>query len=285
MDFNKKNLLGFAVKCNFSSIYRSLSLLRRFQLYAVLLFLLLPFSTSFAQEASLSGSVITIPVVAVGDTFYKVELTIIPGTDPIQFDVTGGEPISVASSEGATTLSGITLSIPALRVGADTYNLQLSLVNSSPFQFELVNFGLNESNVASEEIRQLALELFELELETDVVQFRCIACHVDGGLARDTNLIFERNHVASSLNNFDTFASFLETTDDGANYILSKVNGGNHVGGIQLAQGSSDYNVLAEFLDTLERSNDIGASTVYANDFFIGVTLGSPEETLREPPL
>ena len=81
---------------------------------------------------------------------------------------------------------------------------------------------------------------FDNSIEKQIIQARCIACHVDGGLARSSGLIFERSNNASSLNNFSALADFIRK--NGSDYLLEKVSGGNgHVGGVQLSIDSSEY--------------------------------------------
>lgn len=81
----------------------------RFSQYLLLFVFLSISGFSQAEEASLNGTVITIPVVVVGDAFYRIELSLTPGTDPVEFDLIGGEEITGASAIGASTLIGTTL--------------------------------------------------------------------------------------------------------------------------------------------------------------------------------
>jgi len=127
----------------------------------------------------------------------------------------------------------------------------------------------------------IALELFESNLATPVIQSRCIACHVEGGIGRSTGLVFQRETTASTLNNFNVFDSFLDTRDDALAYILSKASGTNHTGGIQLPKGGADYNNLQEFLATLTDSAGSNSSPSNSGDFFSAVTLQSNVATLR----
>jgi hypothetical protein len=223
-----------------------------------------------AEDASLSGTVISIPVVLVGDAFYRVELTLIAGADPVAFNLTGGELITGASSDGASALAGATLTIPAIQVGELNYRIELDLINQSPITFQLSGISVNAASVDPD---ATALELFTSNLAIPVVQNRCIACHVEGGIGRATGLVFQRENTASTLNNFNVFDSFLDTRDDGLNYILSKASGNDHTGGIQLARGGADYNNLQDFLATLGDSIESSTGPSPGEDFFAAVTL------------
>ena len=87
------------------------------------------------------------------------------------------------------------------------------------------------------------------------MQGRCINCHISGGVAGNTSLLFttaagDSGHEA---NNFSTFETYVTTVQDGAALILSKVRGVAH-GGAQLASGSDDFVALSAFLDLLDSS-------------------------------
>ncbi|MCH8257971.1 MAG: hypothetical protein IIA75_08760, partial [Proteobacteria bacterium] len=83
-----------------------------FALHVFMLFALLAANNSFAQQASLTGNLLTLPVVAIADQAFRVELSIIDGTDPLQLALVSGVEISAADTSGASTFDGVTLSIP-----------------------------------------------------------------------------------------------------------------------------------------------------------------------------
>jgi|AP95_1055475.scaffolds.fasta_scaffold00033_24 hypothetical protein len=145
------------------------------RLLIVAIWLLVGYSTSsLAQQASISGNVINLPVVVVGEQFYQVELTIVANTSPLEFNLTGGVEIFDANSAGASTFAGTTLSIPSLAVGDVSYWVDLALISDSPIRFRLANAGVNEPETVSAEARQL----FETTISPNIVQSRCIACHL-----------------------------------------------------------------------------------------------------------
>ena len=124
------------------------------------------------------------------------------------------------------------------------------------------------------------LTFYSDNIENALVQKRCIACHVAGGLAKDSRLTYERSSSTSTVDNFNTLKSLINSQPDPVNYVLTKVTGGNnHGGGAQLSQGSSDYNALSGFLQLVTGSSSITLSD--AGTFFDGVTLQSRIDTLR----
>ena len=132
-----------------------------------------------------------------------------------------------------------------------------------------------------------AKEFFTSAIETPVVQTKCILCHVEGGLARDTALVFSKPGVASALNNYGVFKALFDSNPDATEYILSKVSGGNgHTGGVQLVAGGQQYSDMQQFLALLgssEQSNGGGQSQ--ALSFFSGVSSESRADTLRRAAL
>jgi len=100
-----------------------------------------------------------------------------------------------------------------------------------------------------------ALSLYQSDIEEGIVQTKCIACHVTGGVARDSKLIFTRPNDLSSENNFNTFKNLLIEKNDFGKHVLNKVAGGNsHGGGAQISSGSNEYSIFSDFIETLASS-------------------------------
>ena len=112
-----------------------------YSLYVFMLFALLAADNSIAQQASLSGNVLTLPVVAIGNQAFRVELSIIDGTDPLQLAVVSGEELTGADTSGASTFDGVTLSIPAIAVGETIFFANFTLLSDDPFTFVLASAG------------------------------------------------------------------------------------------------------------------------------------------------
>ncbi len=228
-----------------------------------------------AEEASFAGSVLSIPVVVVGNSTYSVELTLVAGSEPIEFLLTGASEIFDVSTLGASNFAGETLSIPSLTVEGVSYWVDLQLTGSEPITFGLAGFGQNTGSTQQEAD---ALLLFESTISPNLVQATCIECHIAGGLARDSILRFVNPKTASELNNFEAFRQLLEIQENGVEYILSKVRGKNHGGGVQLIEGSQSYQDLVDFLALL---NNVVEATNQGSSFFGGSILQSNVDTLR----
>ena len=99
-----------------------------------------------------------------------------------------------------------------------------------------------------------ALTIYKTELEDKLIQARCAACHVIGGLARNSALQFQRSMTGSALNNLSMLQSYMEIGGNSAETLLTKATGGNsHTGGQQISVGDDDYNTLSQVLALLEQ--------------------------------
>ena len=152
---------------------------------------------------------------------------------------------------------------------------------------------VTESDVLPDDTTSVAAETFEAELESAVVQAKCILCHVEGGLARNSSLQFQRTNTASALNNFASLSAYVD--EKGAELLLSKITGGDgHAGGMQLSQDSEGYEAFERVIAAI---NELENPTYYAFNgssegpsarqasFLTEVTLEPRESTLRRATL
>ena len=157
------------------------------------------------------------------------------------------------------------------------------------FTPEPAQLAISKSDSLPDDTSSQAAETFEAELETAVVQGKCVLCHVEGGLARNSALQFQRTNVASALNNFASLSAYIK--EKGQDLLLAKISGGEgHAGGMQLSQDSEGY---AAFERVLSEINEFDNPTYYAfsgssdgasarqASFLTEVTLESREATLR----
>ena len=82
------------------------------------------------------------------------------------------------------------------------------------------------------------------------VTSKCIDCHIDGGRAGYTGLLFTN----SAPGNHDVFNDFVNSPSLGAraNTVLEKIRGAaGHGGGVQVAQGSSEYEKFEQYMELL----------------------------------
>ena len=161
------------------------------------------------------------------------------------------------------------------------------------FTPEPAQIAVAESDVLPDETKSQAAMTFDTEVEDSIVQARCIACHVEGGLARNSALQFQRTNTASSLNNFGALSAYIDTK--GSELFLAKIAGEQgHVGGEQLARDSRGYasfqKLIAELTDSAEATSYVFSSTTDSPSprrasFLSEVTLEPREATLRRAAL
>jgi len=153
--------------------------------------------------------------------------------------------------------------------------LNLNFVNGETF----FNFSCYEnSNNTSEVTGQ---EFFNSNLSDQVVQGVCADCHIEGGLAAASALVYAPSStLGHETINFNLLQSYIDTDLDLANTILQKVRGIDHGGGVQLDMESDDYQSLVAFLGLI--GGNIGTTNASSlGEFWQGVSMASPEETLR----
>ena len=112
--------------------------------------------------------------------------------------------------------------------------------------------NLSTSPRRSAEPTDPVAEAFQF-LASPTVQSQCVNCHVQGGASGDTRLVFVQDTDPDHLTtNRQAFRSMLAAVDDGADYLLDKVQGISHGGSAQAAAGTSEFDDLARFLAILE---------------------------------
>lgn len=103
-------------------------------------------SSTHAQEATLNGDIIAIPVLEAGDSYYSVELTIVTGVSTIDLALTAATELENPNSEGASTfdLSTFELCVPSIEVDGDYYWGRFLLVSEAPVIFRFTGAELVE---------------------------------------------------------------------------------------------------------------------------------------------
>ena len=225
-------------------------------------------------DAYIVGDIIKIPLLVVGESQYRLDLQLIPDTNPVELKLIAADDITSLSltSEGASTFSENLLTIPKLSAGSISYRIELSLVSVDP----LVILRLSRAEElapapastpapapastpapapapapATVTSREKALTLYEESISSSIVQSKCVRCHVQGGSAGGSSLRFLRGTGDSVSANIAMFEALLNSRSNGKQYILGKVSGNGHGGGMQLPIGSAGYASLSEFLSLL----------------------------------
>ena len=95
-------------------------------------------------------------------------------------------------------------------------------------------------------------------LASPIVQSKCVNCHVSGGVSGNSRLVFvtdaDPDHLAKNLEAIKGLVDTVnDATGDGADYILAMIRGGlGHGGGVQVAEGTDEYDDMERFLGVLE---------------------------------
>lgn len=248
---------------------------------------------SLAPQASHHGLKARIyTLIATGDKYFKLEKDgsfspwdgTIEGLTPFAFEqnLASAEPFTLI--DGNMAEPGNYLFFAAYGVDSETRLI---------FTPEPAQLTISAADSTPDEISLQASERFDAELENAVVQTKCILCHAEGGLARNSALQFQRTNTASSLNNFASLSAYIE--EKGAELLLSKVSGGEgHAGGMQLERGSESFKALeaiAAAINTLDNPTyySFGGSSDDASarqaSFLTEVILEPRQQTLRRATL
>ena len=134
---------------------------------------------------------------------------------------------------------------------------------------------------------ETAAEVFRAHISGPIVQSRCIKCHVEGGVSGHTRLVFvkPRDTVLHEVFNLRTFEDFLASVKDagGGSYILNKIQGVAHGGGVQVPVGSAEFANMQRFLGLL--GEQIASESLMPETLFDTVVMASPRKTLRRAAL
>lgn len=148
--------------------------------------------------------------------------------------------------------------------------LNLNFVNDETF----FNFSCYERNEDS----LTAREYYEANVEP-VIQSRCIICHIDGGVATATPLIYAPSDVSDGVDlNYELIGAYVAEEETRAQTLLDKARGVNHGGGPQLSSDSEEFQFLSTFLDMLGAETDSSSSV---GSYWEGVSLLPASQTLR----
>jgi len=206
-------------------------------------------STIMAQPATFIDNVLNIPKATVGQKAYSLDLGLSVNGANYDFGVLAASEVPFNGTAGASVFDGQILRVPSLAVGSVDYTLDLKLISSDPIIFRLATYSIVEPRVQSK--LEQATALYKESIDPQTVQMRCVVCHVQGGLAGGTDLLFTRSSSTSITTNFGIFSQFLDSRDSRRTKLLNKVRGIGHGGGVQLTEGSVGYTQFEKFLKLL----------------------------------
>ena len=125
-----------------------------------------------------------------------------------------------------------------------------------------------------------AEDVFRAHISGPVVQAKCIACHVEGGVSGHTRLVFVPSSTPDHASrNLAVFRGFLNTVEGAADLILNKIQGVAHGGGVQVAMGSPEFAHMQRFLALL--GEDVATGTLTPQTLFDTVKMAPVRKTLR----
>ena len=133
-----------------------------------------------------------------------------------------------------------------------------------------------------------AEEIFQDRISGPIVQSRCVTCHVQGGVSSHTRLVLARASDANHETlNLQTFKALLNAVADegGANYILNKIQGVSHGGGVQVPAGSADFVSMEWFLRQLGGDTGSVTAALTPKTLFDNVRMAPDWKTLRRAAL
>ena len=131
-------------------------------------------------------------------------------------------------------------------------------------------------------------EVFRQHISRPVVQTKCISCHVVNGASGYTRLVFVRStdtpdHEAQNLAVFESFLAAV-ANEGGGSYVLNKIQGVGHGGGVQVSPGTQEFAHMQRFLRLLGEEVAPPAP-VTVKTLFDTVLMASPRKTLRRAAL
>lgn len=142
--------------------------------------------------------------------------------------------------------------------------------------------GGMEEEVADAEINAAAF--YAANVESPLVQDRCVVCHVENGLSGNTDLVFVAGDAQATVNQ-SVIEAYVDQTQSRATLLLNKVRGAeNHGGGAVFPATSQAYQDLETFLALLTDSDTSSGETA-AGGFFANLTMAGTEQTLRRAAL
>ncbi|PCI76356.1 MAG: hypothetical protein COB20_10835 [SAR86 cluster bacterium] len=109
----------------------------------------------FAQRPSLHEGVLTLPYVVSNETAYSAELSLIPASDPVRFELIASQPLALNASLDGSTFADNRLFVTDIDVDGLAYWVELALIESeagAPPLFEIRDFGVHAAVVSSNQL-------------------------------------------------------------------------------------------------------------------------------------
>lgn len=184
-------------------------------------------------------------------------------TDAFRLEVADAGGLRVGSAGPADTVGELRNSAGAVLAvrddGGHGHNFRIERHVEPGIYYVLVTastpgpFTLLADVYPSEDPQAVARQFFNATIYPTIVQANCVDCHVSGGEADSTRLVFVTSaNSGHRATNFERMRAFLAGGDDRTTLVLDKVRGlADHGGGEQIAGSSAEYADLERFLTLL----------------------------------
>ena len=206
---------------------------------------------------------------------------------------TGSDPDGTIASHAWTQTGGTTVSL----TGADAATAvfvapDVSVDETLTFRLTVTDDAGSQASdevmvtvhaVAAPPDQASAEEVFRQHISGPVVQTKCVNCHVANGASGHTRLVFVRStdtpdHEAQNLQTFENFLAVV-ADEGGGSYVLNKIQGVGHGGGVQVSPGTTEFASMQRFLGLLGEEVAPPAP-VTVETLFDTVLMASPRKTL-----
>ncbi|MBM87183.1 MAG: hypothetical protein CMQ41_02275 [Gammaproteobacteria bacterium] len=126
-----------------------------------------------------------------------------------------------------------------------------TLAVANEFFFNGTPLSVNiEAKIQEEPPAKQSLQLFTENISLQIIQNNCIACHIIGGPAGGTALVYQPAATQNALNtNYNLLANYIN--GGGGSTLLSKAQGVGHGGGMRLSPTSTNFQNFKEFVEVL----------------------------------
>ena len=98
-------------------------------------------------------------------------------------------------------------------------------------------------------------------VNTEILQAKCIVCHMDGSLAQNTPLVYVSSSTSThEIVNFNVVMNYFDAADGNKAKYLQKAQGGAaHGGGAVINPASAEFKLLNEWINSLETEETASA--------------------------
>ena len=202
------------------------------------------------NDGTTADAIVTITVAAPAAPNSPPSATIFGGNQ--SFSDSDGSPGEQVSLSGSASDSDGSVSSTQWLIGDSVVATGTSTTLSLPDGTTVITFRVTDNDGATTDANAKitieaasSIQIYTELISNQIVQARCVNCH--GGIAA---LILVRSNVSGYINkNYNSMSEYIR--EGKASRLLSKPQGINHGGGVQLQPGSTELNNLERFIDAI----------------------------------